>query len=79
MPIHRYIAERREAGVSIQEVEAVALQREEGVMAVTIAGAGEPVALAREAAESHFQRHPDRSKVFIIASTRSVDWRWDEA
>ena len=79
MSIHRYIAERREEGVFIQRLESIVPQQEEGVMAISIAGGGNPDDLAREAAESHFQRHPDRKKVFIIASSRSVDWRWDEA
>ena len=77
MSIHRYIAERREDGLFVQKLDAPHPPQEEGVMAVSIAGGGSPDDLAREAAESHFERHPDRTKVFIIASSRSVDWSWN--
>ncbi len=72
------MAERREEGIFIQKLELPILHKEEGVMAVSIAGGGSPDELAREAAESHFQRHPERKKVLIIASSRTMDWRWDE-
>lgn len=78
MSIHRFVAERRQEGIFVEPLESPVLQTEEGVMAVSIAGGGSPEGLAREAAESHFQRHPDRKKVLIIASSRSVDWRWDK-
>jgi hypothetical protein len=78
MSIHRYVAERREDGISVQRVESPVVQKEEGVMGISIAGGGDPDDLAREAAELHFQRHPERKKVLIIASSRSVDWRFDE-
>jgi hypothetical protein len=78
MSIHRYIAERRQEGIFVQRLESPLPLEDEGMMAVSIAGGGSPDDLAREAAESHFQRHPDRKKVLIIASSRTVDWRWDE-
>jgi hypothetical protein len=49
---------------------------DEGVMGVSVVGAGDPDDLAREAAEVHFRTHPDRSKVLIIVSTRTNDNGW---
>jgi hypothetical protein len=76
MSVQRYVAERRDEGTFVQKVETPILQKEDGVMAVSIAGAGDPDDLAREAAESHFARHPERKKVFILVSSRS-DRRWE--
>ena len=78
MPVQRYIAELREGKVYLERVDAEILPREHGVMGLSIAGSGEPEDLAREAAVSHFERHPERKKVFITASSRSVDWTWND-
>ncbi len=84
MSIHRFIAERRDSGVFLQKMEATVartgevLPTEGGLMGVAIAGEGDPDALARAAAEAYFERHPEDKKVFVLASTRSVEWTWKE-
>jgi hypothetical protein len=67
-----YIAERRLEAVALQRVEWTALRREEGMMGLAVAGAGGPDELAREAATLHFDRHPERKRVWIVVTSGAV-------
>ena len=71
--IQRYLAERAAQGITLQKLAAFVVETLEGVMTVAITGPLPPDALALEAATVHFERHPERTKVFVIASSGPVD------
>ncbi len=72
MPSALYIAERALEGMALQRMEWTALRREEGMMGLAVAGAASADELAREAATLHFDRHPERKRVWIVVTSGVV-------
>ena len=77
LPIYRYKGELRDGQLILDRTaDDAAIELAAGVMGVSIVGAGNPDQLAREAAEVHFREHPERTKVFIVVSSRPGDDGW---
>jgi hypothetical protein len=70
-----YIAERRSEGIVLELLEAMLPSQHDGVTTVAVTGSAHPEALALEAATSHFERRPERTKLLIIALSGFTMWR----
>jgi hypothetical protein len=71
--IQRYLAERTADGITLEQLASLVADAIEGVMTVAVTGSLHPDALALEAAKVHFERYPERTKVFVITTSGPSD------
>jgi hypothetical protein len=72
VPYARFVAERQDESIHLEQVSADLPIAEGDVMRIVIAGAGSSADLATIAARSHFDMHPDRKRAFILALASSA-------